>query len=65
MDDRWKGEHLIRSSVTKKQQFSETRRIVNKIYHENRRALGVPTDAARSHNTFVTLAVYDKRGDKK
>lgn len=61
----WKGEHFIRNSVTQKHRQEETSRMNNLIYHGKRRKLGIPTPAAKSHNTFVTLAVYDKRGQKK
>lgn len=58
MSDDWKGEHHIRCSVTQSQRAKETKRIVNKIYHEERRKKGIPAPAARGHAIFVTLAVF-------
>ena len=62
MDD-WKGEGLIRNSVTQHQRASETKRIVNKISHAERRKQGIPAPAAKGHATFVKLAVF--KGTKK
>lgn len=56
-DESWKGEHLIRKSVTTVDHTSETKRIVSKIYHNNRRAAGAPAPAAKKHKQFV-LAVW-------
>ena len=57
-DESWKGEHLIRKSITKTESKSEVRRLVSVIAHENRRKAGAPAPAAKSHSNFVKLAVY-------
>jgi len=62
MDD-WKGEGLIRNSVTRTERASETKSIVNRIYHAERRKQGIPAAAAKGHATFVKLAVF--KGTKK
>lgn len=52
----WKGEALIRA---KPDRVSETRRLTNKLWHENRRKAGVATPAARKHTTFLKTVFRD------
>lgn len=50
-DESWRGEHLIRQKP--KSNRSEATRLVNVIYHANRRKAGVPTAGARKHKGFM------------
>jgi hypothetical protein len=61
MGDDWKGEGLIRKSVTKSESKSEVRRLVSKIYHNERRAAGIPVPAAKSHSGLMRAALADIR----
>lgn len=61
MEDNWKGEHLIRKSITKEQSKSEVRRLVSKIYHHERRAAGIPVPAAKSHHSLVKSALFREK----
>lgn len=63
-DESWKGEHLIRGSVTKTEQKSEVRRLVSSIAHTNRRAKGIQHPAAKAHGQFILTALIDARGGK-
>lgn len=58
MEKDWKGEHLIRNSITKQESKSEVRRLVSTIAHHNRRAKGLPAPAAKSHAGFVKAALF-------
>ena len=58
-NDDWRGEHLIRSSVTQKESKSEVRRLVSTIAHKNRRAAGIQHPAAKAHGRFVLSALID------
>lgn len=60
-DESWKGEHLIRKSITKAESKSEVRRLVSKIYHHERRAAGIPVPAAKTHSGFMRAALADLR----
>jgi len=51
--DDWKGEHLIRNITTDADKASEVRRLVNKIYHRNRRKQGAPAPAAKKHGEMM------------
>ncbi len=61
MSDEWKGEHLIRKSVTKAESKSEVRRLVSTIAHNNRRAKGIQNPAAKAHGQFILTALIDTR----
>ena len=62
-DESWKGEHLIRNSVTQQERKSEVRRLVSTIAHNNRRAKGIQHPAAKAHGQFILAALIDtKRG---
>lgn len=50
-DESWKGEHLIRKKP--KNNMKEAMRLVNVIYHAQRRKQGVPSAGAKKHNTFL------------
>jgi hypothetical protein len=58
-DESWKGEHLIRGSITKQESKSEVRRLVSSIANTNRRAKGIQHPAAKSHGRFVLAALID------
>jgi hypothetical protein len=58
-DESWKGEHLIRSSITKSESKSEVRRLVSTIAHQNRRAAGIQHPAAKAHGKFILSALID------
>jgi hypothetical protein len=60
-DESWKGEHLIRKSITKQESKSEVRRLVSSIAHTNRRAKGIQHPAAKSHGQFILTALIDTR----
>ena len=60
-DESWKGEHLIRGSITKQESKSEVRRLVSTIAHQNRRAKGIPHPAAKAHGQFILTALIDTR----
>jgi hypothetical protein len=62
--DDWKGEGLIRKSVTKKESTGEVRRLVSKIYHKNRRENGIPVPAAKTHGAMMRAILYDVKKDK-
>lgn len=66
MADDWKGEHLIRKSVTKDASESEVRRLVSTIAHQNRRAAGIQHPAAKAHGRFILSALIDltKKGKR-
>jgi hypothetical protein len=64
MDD-WKGENLIRNSITKKESKSEVRRLVSTIAHNNRRAKGIQHPAAKAHGQFVLCALIGNGKGKK
>ncbi len=64
-DEGWKGEHLIRGSITKQESKSEVRRLVSTIAHSNRRAKGIQHPAAKAHGRFVLSALIDMTKDKK
>jgi hypothetical protein len=55
----WRGEHLIRGSITKRQSMSEERRLVSTIAHQNRRAKGIQHPAAKAHGQFMLTALID------
>jgi hypothetical protein len=61
MENDWKGEHLIRRSITKEESKSEVRRLVSSIAHQNRRAAGIPVPAAKTHSGFMRAALADLR----
>lgn len=51
--DSWKGEHLIRNITTEADKASEVRRLVNKIYHNNRRKQKAPAPGAKQHGELM------------
>ena len=57
----WRGEHLIRRSITKEESKSEVRRLVSTIAHQNRRAAGIQHPAAKAHGQFILSALIDSR----
>ena len=57
----WRGEHLIRGSITKEESKSEVRRLVSSIAHQNRRAKGIQHPAAKAHGQFILTALIDSR----
>lgn len=59
MEDDWKGERLIRKSITEKESRSEVRRLVSTIAHQNRRAQGMEHPAAKAHGRFMLAALID------
>lgn len=61
MEEDWKGEHLIRKSITKQESKSEVRRLVSTIAHNNRRAKGIQHPAAKAHGQFILAALTDSR----
>ncbi len=63
MGDDWKGEGLIRKSITKKESKSEVRRLVSKIYHNERRENGIPVPASKAHTGFMR-SIYKDLGRK-
>jgi hypothetical protein len=64
MGDDWKGEGLIRKSVTKSESKSEVRRLVSTIAHKNRRAAGIPVPAAKTHGALMRAILYDANKPK-
>lgn len=64
-DESWKGEHLIRNSITKQESKSEVRRLVSTIAHNNRRAKGIQHPASKSHARFMLSALIDLTKGKK
>lgn len=60
-DEDWRGEHLIRKSITKEESKSEVRRLVSTIAHQNRRAAGIQHPAAKAHGQFILSALIDSR----
>lgn len=64
-DESWKGEHLIRKSITKQESKSEVRRLVSSIAHTNRRAKGIQHPAAKAHGRFILTALIDTRRSKE
>lgn len=58
-DEGWKGEHLIRNSISKAESKSEVRRLVSSIAHNNRRAKGIQHPAAKAHGRFILSALID------
>lgn len=52
MADDWKGEGRIRGLRPKAGQ-NETKRLVNVIYHANRRKQGLPAPAAKRHSGMM------------
>jgi hypothetical protein len=65
MDEDWKGEHLIRKSISKAESKSEVRRLVSTIAHNNRRAKGIQNPAAKAHGRFILSALIDLTKGKK
>lgn len=65
MEENWKGEHLIRRSVTQQERKSEVRRLVSSIAHSNRRAKGIQHPAAKAHGQFILSALIDSAKRKK
>lgn len=57
----WRGQHLIRKSITEKESKSEVRRLVSTIAHNNRRAKGIKHPAAKAHGQFILAALTDMR----
>lgn len=64
-DESWKGEHLIRNSITKQESKSEVRRLVSSIAHQNRRAKGIQHPAAKAHGRFILAALIDLKKGKR
>lgn len=64
-DEGWKGEHLIRKSISKAESKSEVRRLVSTIAHNNRRAKGIQHPAAKAHGRFILSALIDLTKGKK
>ena len=64
-DESWKGEHLIRHSITKQESKSEVRRLVSTIAHNNRRAKGIQHPAAKAHGRFILSALIDLKKGKR
>ena len=60
-DKDWRGEGLIRGSITKKESKGEVRRLVSTIAHKNRRAKGDPVPAAKKHHALVWSALLGNR----
>jgi hypothetical protein len=60
-NESWKGEHLIRKSITKEESKAEVRRLVSTIAHNNRRAKGIQHPAAKAHGQFILSALIDTR----
>jgi len=52
MDDAWKGEGLIRGQKPNGNR-KEATKLVNVIYHAQRRKEGVPTAGAKKHNGMM------------
>lgn len=52
MGDEWKGEVLIRG-LKRKPGRDETKRLVNVIYHANRRKQGAPAPGAKRHGAMM------------
>lgn len=63
-DEDWRGEHLIRNSITKQESKSEVRRLVSSIAHNNRRAKGIQHPAAKAHGRFILSAIIDLKKGK-
>jgi hypothetical protein len=63
-DEDWRGEHLIRNSITKQESKSEVRRLVSTIAHNNRRAKGIQHPAAKAHGRFILSAIIDLKKGK-
>lgn len=53
--DDWKGEAHIRRKP--KDGRKEATKLVNIIYHQNRRAAGLPPAGQKQHRTFVLAAL--------
>ena len=60
-DKDWRGEGLIRGSITKQESKSEVRRLVSTIAHQNRRAAKIPHPAAKAHAQFILTALIGTR----
>ena len=55
----WRGQHLIRG-LKPKDGRKEATRLVNVIYHGERRKQGVPTAGAKKHSALVASAIRDR-----
>jgi hypothetical protein len=61
-DDSWKGEHLIRKSITKEESRKNLYEVRSSIAHVNRRALGAANAARGNHNFFLLKASVGAKG---
>lgn len=59
-NDDWKGEAKIRLKTTQRQKHGETSRLVNLIYHRNRRSENTPAAGAKKHRSIVLSAISNK-----
>lgn len=56
----WRGEDKIKIKTSKKQKHGETSRLVNLIYHRQRREENAPPAGARKHRAIVLSAISNK-----
>ena len=53
--DDWKGEHLIRNSITKEESRANLYGIKSRISHQQRRKNGDPVPSREWHNTNLLI----------
>jgi hypothetical protein len=58
-DEIWKGEHLISAKTINNRK--EATRLVQTIWHMNRRSQGVPAPGAKKHRALVQSAIRDTK----
>lgn len=63
MTEDWKGEAHIRRKPENRRK--EATKMVNIIYHKNRRAAGLPPAGQRKHHTFVLAALASSNAERE
>lgn len=58
--DDWRGEAKIKIKTTKKQRHGERSRLINLIYHRQRREEDAPPAGAKKHRALVLSAMSNK-----
>lgn len=56
MSDDWKGEHLIRNSISRQESRANLYGLKSRIAHQNRRTKGDPLPSREWHSTNLLLA---------
>ena len=62
--DDWKGEHLIRNSISKKESMKNLYGLRSRLIHERRRRNGDPLPSREWHSTNLLLAGMGKATER-